>query len=47
MEEVPVSQLAERCGFTQAASFIVMFKNLTGMTPIEYRNRTALTHNKR
>ena len=47
MEEVPVSQLAERCGFTQAASFIVMFKNLTGMTPIEYRNQTALTYNKR
>ncbi|MBQ2727099.1 MAG: helix-turn-helix transcriptional regulator [Clostridia bacterium] len=41
MEGVPVSELAERCGFTQASSFIVMFRRLTGMTPGEYRERTA------
>lgn len=40
-ENEKVSIIAERCGFSQASSFIVMFKRMTGMTPEQYRSLTG------
>ncbi len=36
-EDLPLSIIAERCGFARDSSFGVMFRRATGMTPGEYR----------
>lgn len=32
-----VQEIAHDVGYTDASHFIVMFKKLTGMTPVEFR----------
>ncbi|MBE6931423.1 MAG: helix-turn-helix transcriptional regulator [Ruminococcaceae bacterium] len=39
MEGLPLSVIAERCGFSGDSSFVYMFRSHTGMTPGEYRKR--------
>jgi len=41
-QDIPLAIVAERCGFSQDASFITMFRRETGMTPGQWReaNRT-------
>lgn len=36
-EDIPLSHIAEQCGFSQDSAFIYMFRRETGMTPGEYR----------
>lgn len=39
-EDLPISQVAERCGFRSECQFYKKFKENTGMTPMEYRKKT-------
>jgi len=41
-EDMPLSLIAERCGFSQESSFIYMFRRRTGMTPGEWRERKKI-----
>ena len=36
-EEMPLSMIAEKCGFGSDSAFVYMFRRHTGMTPGEYR----------
>lgn len=38
-KEVPVIEIAIRCGFGSSAHFSASFKKVFGITPTEYRNR--------
>ncbi|WP_409343047.1 helix-turn-helix transcriptional regulator [Paenibacillus sp. MBLB4367] len=38
-EELPVGEIAERCGFHDYFYFTRLFKKVTGQTPTQYRNR--------
>lgn len=40
-EEIPISDLAVKVGYTEYSAFYKKFKILTGMTPSEYRERYA------
>lgn len=35
---LPVSEIAAQCGYTETGSFLKTFKNIEGVTPSEYRN---------
>lgn len=39
-EDVSLSAIASRCGFSSQSYFCYRFKQLTGMTPLEYRRET-------
>ena len=38
-QNIPLAIVAERCGFSQDASFIAMFRRQTGMTPGQWREQ--------
>ena len=38
---LPVTQIAQRCGYTSDASFIRVFKQYRGMTPGRFREENA------
>lgn len=40
-EDMPLSMVAQQCGFSADASFGYMFRRHTGMTPGEYRRRNS------
>ena len=42
-EDVPLQELAARCGFSSQAYFCYKFKQVTGKTPLQYR-KEMLTH---
>ena len=37
--KIPVSSIAEQCGYNNDVHFMRQFKNYTGLTPTEYRKR--------
>ncbi len=37
MEDVPISVIADRCGFTHESAFIRLFRTVEGITPGKYR----------
>lgn len=41
-QDIPLSIIAERCGFSQDASFIAMFRRETGMTPGQWREQNRI-----
>ena len=41
MSDVPVSQVAADCGFKSAAHFIATFRQITGLTPRQFRESSA------
>ena len=41
--DMPVSEIGQRCGFSEASSFTRMFKKRYGMTPSVYRERKRLS----
>lgn len=43
-EDMPLSFIAQRCGFSQESAFIYMFRRHTGLTPGEYRTRVKETN---
>ncbi|MGA9096636.1 MAG: helix-turn-helix domain-containing protein, partial [Pseudomonas alloputida] len=40
--ELPITEVAMRCGYTDHSAFSRQFKQLTGFTPRQYRQATAL-----
>ncbi|RSX58525.1 AraC family transcriptional regulator [Bifidobacterium samirii] len=40
--DIPLRQLCEECGFTDASTFCAAFRKRTGMSPIEFRRRSAI-----
>lgn len=39
MSDTPVNRIAQSCGFTTAAHFTATFRQMTGMTPKEFREK--------
>ncbi len=39
--DIPVSEIADKCGFSDTSNFIVQFKKHTNQTPLEYRRYFA------
>jgi len=40
--ETPLSEVARRCGFRSTPYFCAVFRETSGMTPLDYRLRTRL-----
>lgn len=47
ISDFSVTEIAERCGFTDVYYFSNFFKKLTGLSPTEYRKRILFSHSDR
>jgi len=41
--DLPVGEIAQTCGYTNDVHFMRMFRKLSGMTPTQYRRKTAVS----
>jgi AraC-like DNA-binding protein len=39
--DMKVKEIAAECGYDDSKYFMTAFKRITGMTPVEYRNRSG------